>query len=122
MQKLEVDMSDNDYELMDEAKFIEWENAEENFKNDNQDRTTTMFTMDSNKNQVRLEDFKILKLLGRGGFGKVMLCQKNSDNKLYAMKILRKKDIVESDQVNLLENYFRLIVCRLSTLKPKKLF
>lgn len=100
MQKLEVDMSESDYELMDEAAFTSWESAEESFKNDTEDRTTTLFTMDKNKNQVvKLEDFKILKLLGRGGFGKVMLCQKSSDGKLYAMKILRKKDIVESDQV-----------------------
>lgn len=95
MQKLEVDMSESDYELMDEAAFVSWEGAEENFKNDTEDRTTTLFTKDKNKDQVKLEDFKILKLLGRGGFGKVMLCQKSSDGKLYAMKILRKKDIVE---------------------------
>lgn len=67
-------MRENDFLKMDEKAFIEWESAEEDFKNDKQDRTTTLFTVDANKNQVRLEDFKILKLLGRGGFGKVMLC------------------------------------------------
>jgi len=50
MQKLEVDMSESDYELMDEEAFTSWESAEESFKNDTEDRTTTLFTIDKNKN------------------------------------------------------------------------
>ena len=37
-----------------------------------------------------LEDFKHLKVLGRGSFGKVILVKNENNNKLYAMKILDK--------------------------------
>ena len=96
---LQVDMLDQEPELMGPEDFVKWESAEASIKNDPSDRTTTLWSQGVDKNTIRLENFKILKLLGRGGFGKVVLCQKDADKKLYAMKILRKKDIVESDQV-----------------------
>ena len=46
---------------------------------------------------VKLEDFKILKVLGRGAFGKVMLVEKKKTKELFAMKSLRKEDIIEKD-------------------------
>lgn len=51
--------------------------------------------------KVGLADFDFLKVLGRGSFGKVMLCRMHSDpdGRTYAMKILRKAAIVERDQV-----------------------
>ena len=39
-------------------------------------------------------DFEILKLLGRGSFGKVLLVKRKTNNNLYAMKVL-KKDIIK---------------------------
>ena len=47
-----------------------------------------------------LEDFKHLKVLGRGSFGKVILVKNENNNKLYAMKILDKKFIVKKNQVS----------------------
>jgi len=47
-----------------------------------------------------LEDFKRLKILGQGSFGKVILVKSDINNKLYAMKILEKKDIVKKKQVS----------------------
>ena len=47
-----------------------------------------------NTEKVRLEDFELLKVLGRGSFGKVMQVRKKSDGKIYAMKILKKKALV----------------------------
>ena len=47
-----------------------------------------------------LEDFKHLKVLGQGSFGKVILVQNQNNNKLYAMKILNKKFIVKKNQVS----------------------
>jgi serine/threonine protein kinase len=38
------------------------------------------------------------QVLGRGSFGKVMQVRKKSDGKIYAMKILRKKAIIERNQ------------------------
>ena len=47
-----------------------------------------------------LEDFKHLKVLGQGSFGKVILVKNENNNRLYAMKILDKKNIVQKKQVN----------------------
>jgi protein-serine/threonine kinase len=47
-----------------------------------------------------LEDFKHLKILGQGSFGKVVLVKNQNNNKLYAMKILDKKFIVKKNQVS----------------------
>ena len=47
-----------------------------------------------------LEDFKHLKVLGQGSFGKVILVKNENNNKLYAMKILDKSYIVKKNQVS----------------------
>ena len=47
-----------------------------------------------------LEDFKHLKILGQGSFGKFVLVKNENNNKLYAMKILDKKFIVKKNQVS----------------------
>jgi serum/glucocorticoid-regulated kinase 2 len=49
--------------------------------------------------KVKLEDFELLKVLGRGAFGKVMQVKKKSDGKIYALKILKKRAIIARNQV-----------------------
>lgn len=39
---------------------------------------------------INKQDFKILKVIGRGSFGKVYLVQKKDNDRLYAMKTLKK--------------------------------
>ena len=46
-----------------------------------------------------LDDFKILKLLGKGSFGQVFLVSFNSNSNFYAMKALRKDQILEEDDL-----------------------
>lgn len=43
--------------------------------------------------KVGLDDFETRSLLGKGSFAKVVLVQSKLDNQLYAMKILKKKEI-----------------------------
>jgi len=45
------------------------------------------------KQKITFDNFEFLKVLGKGGFGKVILCREKSSNSLYAMKILKKKFI-----------------------------
>ena len=33
-----------------------------------------------------MEDFQLIKVLGRGAFGKVMLCEKKDSHLIYAIK------------------------------------
>jgi serum/glucocorticoid-regulated kinase 2 len=42
-----------------------------------------------------LENFRILKVLGRGSFGKVLLVEKIDTKELFAMKVLKKEDILK---------------------------
>ena len=43
--------------------------------------------------------YKRIKLIGKGGFGEVWLVQDKENGALYAMKILRKSDIILKDQL-----------------------
>jgi len=47
--------------------------------------------LDGQDAKVGLDDFELLKVIGRGSFGKVMQVRKKTDGKIYAMKILKKK-------------------------------
>lgn len=40
------------------------------------------------------DDFQILKVIGQGSYGKVMLVRKNTSQRLYAMKELKKVGIL----------------------------
>uniref|UniRef100_A0A669R3H6 non-specific serine/threonine protein kinase n=2 Tax=Neognathae TaxID=8825 RepID=A0A669R3H6_PHACC len=51
------------------------------------------------RTRLGLEDFESLKVIGRGAFGEVRLVQKKDTGHVYAMKILRKADMLEKEQV-----------------------
>ena len=48
---------------------------------------------------IRLEDFKLLTVLGRGTFGKVYLAEHSTSKALYAIKSIRKDVLLDYDQV-----------------------
>jgi serine/threonine protein kinase len=48
--------------------------------------------------ETNLEDFKIVKMIGKGTFGKVYLVQHNGSEQLYAMKCIRKDIIIDNEQ------------------------
>ena len=60
----------------------------------------TIFSKIKGIKKVTLNDFKMLKVLGRGTFGKVCLVQYKLTKKKYAMKIMKKNIILEHDQVS----------------------
>ena len=47
-----------------------------------------------------MEDFKIIKVIGRGSFGKVYMVEKKSDGKIFAMKTLKKDQVLRKGQTN----------------------
>ena len=67
---------------------------------DYDDVPTFRTSIDATNTPATLEDFKHLKLLGKGSFGKVVLVKNQNNNKLYAMKILDKKFIIKKNQIS----------------------
>ncbi len=50
-------------------------------------------------NKLKVDDFTILKVIGRGSYGKVLLVKKRDNNEILAMKILKKKEMIIRNQV-----------------------
>lgn len=48
---------------------------------------------------LSMDNFRMLSVLGRGHFGKVILCQLRTNNQYYAIKALKKGDIINRDEV-----------------------
>jgi serum/glucocorticoid-regulated kinase 2 len=62
-------------------------------------RSQTIFSRKKDIKEVHLEDFIVLKVLGRGSFGKVCLVEYRSTKEIYAMKSLKKDILIDQDQI-----------------------
>jgi hypothetical protein len=49
--------------------------------------------------KVNLDDFDLIRVIGKGSFGKVTLVKKKTDQILYAMKVLVKENVQKRKQV-----------------------
>jgi RAC serine/threonine-protein kinase len=47
----------------------------------------------------RLDSFKMIKVIGKGSFGKVFLVKENQTGEMFALKVLRKDNIIKRNQV-----------------------
>jgi len=47
----------------------------------------------------RLDSFKMIKVIGKGSFGKVFLVRENQTGEMFALKVLRKDNIIKRNQV-----------------------
>ena len=94
--------NDNCFNVENSANKINSLNFINNIKNSNQTgkkESGMIFCKHKDIKKVTLNDFKLLKVLGRGTFGKVVLVQYKLTKKYYAMKIMKKDVILESGQV-----------------------
>ena len=48
---------------------------------------------------VSKKDFQMLSVIGKGSYGKVLLVKKNDTGELYALKVLKKSEILRRNQV-----------------------
>jgi len=62
-------------------------------------RSSTLYSKKKEIKEVTLEDFKVIKVLGRGAFGKVCLVEYLSTKELFAMKALKKFVLLDQDQI-----------------------
>jgi len=70
------------------------DDADEDAKN--VQKTTTLYTKEKGAS-VNLNDFALLKVLGRGAFGKVMLVKKKDTQEQFALKSMKKAELVQKD-------------------------
>ena len=61
--------------------------------------SNTVFSSHKKVKDVKLEDFKVLKVIGRGSFGKVNLVEYLPTHETYAMKSLKKDLLIEQEQI-----------------------
>jgi serine/threonine protein kinase len=54
---------------------------------------------DSEKRKPCIDDFAMIRVLGQGSYGKVVLVRKKDTEVMYAMKVLKKGDVVRKRQV-----------------------
>ncbi|SAL99009.1 hypothetical protein [Absidia glauca] len=58
--------------------------------------------------RVTLDDFSFLAVLGKGNFGKVMLAEDRHDQNIYAVKVLKKRFIIDNDEIESLRSEKRI--------------
>ncbi|KAI0773351.1 kinase-like protein [Irpex lacteus] len=51
------------------------------------------------RTKLGLEDFRTVKVIGKGAFGEVRVVQKTDTGKIYAMKTLKKEEMLKKDQL-----------------------
>ena len=54
---------------------------------------------DNSKYYLSIKDFRLIKVIGVGSYGKVMLVRKQDSNREYALKVLRKDFIAKNNQI-----------------------
>lgn len=61
------------------------------------------------QNNLRIDHFRIISVLGRGFYGKVMLVEKLDTGSLYALKTIRKKRLLDLDQFDTIKSERNLL-------------
>ncbi|KAF9183195.1 AGC protein kinase Gad8 [Haplosporangium sp. Z 11] len=63
-------------------------------------RVQLAYKRDNANTPLTIDAFDLLKVIGKGSFGKVMQVRKRDTSRIYAMKILRKAHIISRSEVN----------------------
>ena len=59
----------------------------------------TEFTAKQRTREIESEDFEQIKVIGRGGFSRVVLARKKDSGRLYAVKIMKKSRIIKESKL-----------------------
>ncbi|KAG0764307.1 hypothetical protein G6F16_006964 [Rhizopus arrhizus] len=71
----------------------------ERLKQQYQDYDQRILEQRKNRAQLKLDDFQLLRTLGTGSFGRVHLSRSKHNHRYYAIKVLKKSEIVRLKQV-----------------------
>ncbi|KAK1257653.1 Serine/threonine-protein kinase AtPK1/AtPK6 [Acorus gramineus] len=58
------------------------------------------------RHKICTDDFELLTIIGRGAFGEVRLCREKTSGNIYAMKKLKKSEMLSRGQVNPIYHFF----------------
>ena len=72
-------------------------NEEEDFLDEDDEKDGPTENLMNPSQKISKEDFYILKVIGRGSFGKVYLVRKKDTGVAYAMKILKKDQLIKKN-------------------------
>ena len=61
---------------------------------------------------ITKKDFEMISVIGKGSYGKVMLVKKRDSGQLYALKVLKKAEIIRRNQVEHTMTERRILVSR----------
>ena len=108
IKNVNMNMNNNFDGLEENINISEIENKDDNIiipeiKNnpliESKESTDTIFSAHKNVKQIKIEDFKILKILGRGSYGKVCLVEYLPTHEIYAMKSLKKDLLIREEKI-----------------------
>lgn len=54
----------------------------------------------SNQNQMTIDDFTSIDVIGKGAFGEVRVCRYNQTNEIFAVKIMNREEMINKNQIN----------------------
>ena len=54
----------------------------------------------ANKNVVKLSDFDMIKVIGRGSYAKVLMVELKSTKRIYAMKVIKKELVTDDEDID----------------------
>ena len=63
------------------------------------EKTASIYCRSSDCEEVRLEDFELISIIGKGNFGKVYLVFCPYNQQFYAMKSIRKDIVLDNDSL-----------------------
>lgn len=61
------------------------------------------------KEKIKLSDFEIMETLGTGSFGRVRLGKHKRSKKIYAIKMLKKSEIIRLKQVDHIHSEYQIL-------------
>lgn len=63
---------------------------------------------DNDGSRVSLDQFHLLRVIGRGSYAKVLMVEQKTTQRVYAMKVI-KKELVNDDEVSIILRPYKVI-------------
>ena len=82
---------------------------EEEIEEDKEKNKPTSILKNIKINRISLNDYTLLETIGTGSYGRVKLCRNKKTNKIYAIKRLKKEEIIRMKQVDHLFSEYSIL-------------